>query len=95
MKKLHLISKYEHQLTLKNYSENTLKAYLNGLNIFLEYLSSNQVSEVSSKELDLFFHHCKKKQGYSYSMMKQLLASVKFLYEEVLSKDVLMISTLK
>jgi len=88
MKKSHLISKYEHQLTLKNYSKNTLKAYLNGLNIFLEYLSSNQVSEVSSKELDLFFHRCKKEQGYSYSMMKQLLASVKFLYEEVLSKDV-------
>jgi len=88
MKKSHLISKYEHQLTLKNYSKNTLKAYLNGLNIFLEYLSSNQVSEVSSKELDLFFHYCKKEQGYSYSMMKQLLASVKFLYEEVLSKDV-------
>ena len=88
MKKLHLISKYEHQLRLKNYSENTLKAYLNGLNIFLEYLSSNQVSEVSSKELDLFFHHCKKEQGYSYSIMKQLLAFVKFLYEEVLNEDV-------
>lgn len=28
MKKSELISKYEHQLTLKNYSENTLKAYL-------------------------------------------------------------------
>lgn len=39
MKKSELISKYEHQLTLKNYSENTLKAYLNGLNIFLQYLS--------------------------------------------------------
>src|SRR5690625_4718094 len=88
MKKSELISKYEHQLTLKNYSENTLKAYLNGLNIFLQYLSLNQIPEVSSKELDLFFHHCKKELGYSYSMMKQLLASVKFLYEEVLNEDV-------
>lgn len=43
MKKLGLISKYEHQLTLKNYSENTLKAYLNGLNIFLQYLSLKQI----------------------------------------------------
>ncbi len=34
MRKLELISKYEHRLTLKNYSENTLKAYLNGLTIF-------------------------------------------------------------
>lgn len=58
MKKSDLISKYVHQLTLKNYSENTLEAYLNGLNIFLEYLSLNQISEVSSKELGLFFHYC-------------------------------------
>jgi site-specific recombinase XerD len=88
MKKSELISKYEHQLTLKNYSENTLKAYLNGLNIFLQYLSLNQIPEVSSKELDLFFHHCKKELGYSYSMMKQLLASVKFLYEEILNESI-------
>lgn len=63
MMKPELISKYEHQLTLKNYSENTLKAYLNGLNIFLQYLSLNKIAEVSSKELDLFFHHCKKGAG--------------------------------
>lgn len=35
MKKSHLISKYAHQLAQKNYSKNTLKAYLNKLNIFL------------------------------------------------------------
>ena len=34
MNKSDLISKYVHQLTLKNYSENTLRAYLNGLTIF-------------------------------------------------------------
>ena len=33
MNKSELISKYEHQLTLKNYSENILRAHLNGLNI--------------------------------------------------------------
>jgi len=88
MKKSHLISKYEHQLPIKNYRENTLKTYLNGMNIFLQYLSLNQISEVSSRELDQFFHHCKKELEYSYSMMRQLLASVKFLYEEVLKKDI-------
>jgi site-specific recombinase XerD len=95
MNKPEFISKYEHQLTLKNYSENTLKAYLNGLHIFLDYLSSNQISEVSSKELDLFFHHCKKRLGCSYSVMKQLLVSVKFLYEEVLNGMLILFSTSK
>lgn len=88
MKKTELISKYEHQLTLKNYSENTLRAYLNGLNVFLEYVCANQVQKVTSDTLDSYFHHCKKDLGYSYSMMKQLLASVKFLYEEVLKEKI-------
>jgi len=50
MKKVELISKYKHHLILKNYSKNTLKAYLNGLNIFLEYLKIKQVQNVSSQQ---------------------------------------------
>lgn len=88
MNKSALISKCEHQLTLKNYSENTLRAYLNGLNIFLAYLSTHRVQKVTPEVLRFFFHHCKKDLGYSYSMMKQLLASVKFLYEEVLQEEI-------
>lgn len=38
--------------------------------------------------MEVFFHHCKKDLDYSYSMMKQLLASVKFLYQEVLKEEI-------
>lgn len=88
MKKSELISKYKHQLTLRNYSERTLKAYLNGLHIFLEYVRINKIKYVSSSLLEEFFYHCKKDLNYSYSMMKQLLASVKFLYNDVLKEDI-------
>ncbi len=88
MNKTDLITKYEHRLTLKNYSENTLRAYLSGLQIFLDYLKVNNVSEVTPKVLGTYFHYCKKEMDYSYSTMKQLLASVKFLYGEVLQKDI-------
>ena len=88
MNKSELITKYEHHLTLKNYSENTLRSYLNGLQIFLNYLKSYQIKKVTSKELETFFHFSKKEMGFSYSMMKQLLASVKFLYHEVLKEPI-------
>jgi len=88
MNKADLITKYEHRLTLKNYSENTLRAYLSGLNIFLDYVKANQISSITPKVLDTYFHYCKKELNYSYSMMKQLLASVKFLYKEVLQEEI-------
>ena len=88
MNKRDLITKYEHHLTLKNYSENTLRSYLNGLHIFLDYLKSRQINEVTSKELEAFFKYGRKEMRFSYSMMKQLLASVRFLYHEVLKEQV-------
>jgi len=54
----------------------------------LSYLSDQNIKEVSPKVLETFFHYCKKELEYSYSMMKQLLASVKFLYEEVLQEGI-------
>ena len=64
-----------------------VRAYLNGVNIFLAYLSTHQIEQVTSEILEVFFYHCKKELGYSYSMMKQLVASVQFLFEEVLNED--------
>jgi len=88
MKKEDLLLKYKHHLTLRNFSENTIRAYQNGLGIFLGYLKANQIDLVSPKVLEEFFYYSKNELGYGYSMMKQLLASVKFLFEEVLRKPI-------
>ena len=88
MKKTKLISKYEHRLRLKNYSERTIQAYLNGLHIFIHYLNTNKVEEVTVEVLESFFNHCKTDLEYGYSMMKQVLASVRYLYVEVLNQHI-------
>ena len=88
MNKSELISKFEHHLILKNYSENTVRSYVNGLNIFLRYITKNKVDKVSGNTLESFFHHSKTEMNYSFSMMKQLLASIKFLYHEVLKQPI-------
>ncbi|MBO6793058.1 MAG: tyrosine-type recombinase/integrase [Balneolaceae bacterium] len=88
MKKSELLVKYKHQLTLKNFSESTIRAYTNGLHLFLNYLNENNIKKVNSEHLSQFFYESKKANDYGYSMMKQLLASVKFLYHEVLKEPI-------
>lgn len=88
MKKSELLLTYKYHLTLKNFSDSTIRAYINGLGIFLNYISENKIENVSGLELSQYFYYCKKELNYGYSMMKQLLASVKFLYQEVLNESI-------
>ncbi len=88
MNKNLLISKYEATLILKNYSTRTVQVYISGLSIFIRYIQENDVDEVTPQVLENFFKHSAIETGYGYSMMKQLLASVKFLYQEVLKKPI-------
>ncbi len=88
MNKQDLVRKYKHTLTLKNYSPNTINAYLNGLGLFLKYVQDNQLKEITPEHLHEYFYHFKSDLCYSYSSMKQLLASVRFLYREVLKKPI-------
>ena len=86
MNKADLITKFENRLSQKKYSDNAPRSTLSGLNILLDYIKSNQVSGITPKVLDVYFHYCKKELNYSYSMMKPLLATVKFLYEKVFTE---------
>jgi site-specific recombinase XerD len=88
MKKSELLVKYKHHLTLRNFSESTIRAYGNGLHLFLKFLHENKIEKVLPKDLSRFFYECKNVHDYSYSTMKQLLASVKFLYHEVLKEPI-------
>lgn len=88
MNKIELIKKYEHKLTLKNYSESTIQSYLNGLHKFIHYLENRKITSVNGQTLSGFLVFCKKQEGYGYSSMKQMVASLRFLYEEVLRKDI-------
>ncbi len=88
MNKNQLISKYEAKLILKNYSTRTVQVYISGLQIFIRYIQENEVDDVTPQVLDDFFKFSATEIGYGYSMMKQLLASVKFLYHEVLNKSI-------
>ncbi|MDF1612563.1 site-specific tyrosine recombinase/integron integrase [Stygiobacter electus] len=88
MKRAELVDTYMKILHLKNYSPTTEKTYLNHLNLFLDYVKTTKVSNVDSKFLLNYFNFIKESKNFSYSSMKQALASVRFLFLDVLKKEV-------
>lgn len=95
MKRTELIDKYEKILRLNNYSPKTEKAYLHHLNLFLDYISKSNISSVDSKILLDYFNYLQQTRKFSYSAIKQSLASVRFLFLDVLKKEIDLISSLK
>ncbi len=88
MKRSELIDKYSKFLRLKNYSSRTEKTYLHHLNLFLDYVSSSKTTDINEKALLDYFDHLKLTKNFSYSSMKQALASVRFLFIDVLKKEI-------
>ena len=88
MKRTELIDKYSKLLHLKNYSSKTEKAYLHHLSLFLDYISKSNISSVDSKTLLDYFNYLKQTRKFCYSSMKQSLASVRFLFLNVLKKEI-------
>jgi len=88
MKRSEIIDKYSKLLRLKNYSDRTEKLYLHHLNLFLDYVSSSKIINVNQKTLLDYFDQLKQSKNFSYSSMKQALASVRFLFLDVLKKEI-------
>ena len=88
MKRSELIDNYTKFLKLKNYSLRTEKSYIHHLNIFLDFISSSKINNINEHVLLDYFITLKEKRNFSYSSMKQALASVRFLFLDVLKKEI-------
>uniref|UniRef100_A0A7V3E8X0 Integrase n=1 Tax=Ignavibacterium album TaxID=591197 RepID=A0A7V3E8X0_9BACT len=88
MKRAELIDKYSKLLHIKNYSTKTEKSYLHHLDLFLNFLSSNKIKVIDQNVLLNYFNYLKQTKNFSYSSVKQALASIRFLFLDVLKKEV-------
>lgn len=88
MKRHELVDKYLKLLNLKNYSPATEKLYLHHLNLFLDYVNKSSNKEIDGGFLLNYFTELKQTKNFSYSSMKQSLAAVRFLYHDVLKKEI-------
>lgn len=95
MKRAKLIDKYSKLLHLKNYSSKTENAYLHHLNLFLNYISKSKISSADSKILLDYFNYLEHTRKFSYSNIKESLASVRSLFLDVLKMEIDLISLLK
>ena len=83
MEKQEIIDKVIVQLRIENYSEATVKNYSSALKLFLHYVSGLQVDKITDAEIQSYLYYCKQEKKYSFSSMKQVLATIKFLYIKV------------
>lgn len=88
MKKQEIIDLFKKQLTIENYSEQTVRNYLSALKLFLEYIETCKLVEVTDKEIRDYLYFCKSEKKYSFSSMKQVVAAIRYLYLKVFNKPV-------
>lgn len=88
MKKQEIIDILTKQMSIENYSEQTIKNYLSALKLFLNYLENLKVNKITEKNIQNYLFYCKKQKNYSFSTMKQVISSIRYLYKKVLKQPI-------
>jgi len=88
MKKQEIITRFIKQARIENYSEATVKNYASALKLFLQWVSQLNVDKISDDDIQNYLYCCKKKKQYSFSSMKQVLATIRFLYGKVFHQPI-------
>ncbi|MBI9073533.1 MAG: site-specific integrase [Melioribacteraceae bacterium] len=88
MKKQDIIESFNKKLVIENYSDQTIKNYLSALKLFLEWIEKLMVEKVTEKEIEEYLFYCKNKKKYSFSSMKQIIATIRYLYLNVFNKPI-------
>lgn len=88
MKRQEIISKFNKQINIENYSEQTIKNYLSVLKLFLVWVEKTKVKKVTNDVIQDYLFYCKTEKNYSYSTMKQVIATISFLYSKIFNKPI-------
>ncbi len=86
MKKQEIVDSFIATLEIENYSQQTIKSYTSALKLFLQYVQSRKVDKISDQLIQEYLHYCVKEKRYSFSSMKQVVASIRYLYVKTLRK---------
>ena len=88
MKKQEILDKFQKQIAIENYSEQTQKTYFSTLKLFIEYVEKLKITKMDDSAIQDYLYFCKTEKKYSYSSMKHVIASICYLYSKVLHKPI-------
>ena len=88
MKRQEIIDKFNKRINIENYSEQTIRNYLSVLKLFLIWVEKTKVKNVSNDVIQDYLFYCKTEKNYSYSTMKQVIATISFLYSKIFNKPI-------
>ncbi len=88
MKKQEILDKYQKQLKIENYSEQTVKSYCSALKLFLEWISRLKLDIVTDENIQNYIYYCKSEKNHSFSSMKQTIAAIRYFYDKILRKPI-------
>ena len=78
---------YREKLSIKRYSPNTMKTYLNCFKEFINYYSSIELSDIKEEHIKQYLLYLIEAKKVSSSYQNQMINSIKFYYEQVLGKE--------
>lgn len=88
MRKADLLKSSYQKLSIRNYSQQTIKSYLSAIKQFADWLLSTRIKVISPAVLEQYLSYLKNNQKRSLSAMKQTVAALKFVFAEVLGQEV-------
>lgn len=88
MNKQDIISRFIKQARIENYFQATVKNYASTLKLFLQWVSELNLDKISDDDIQNYLYYCKQDKAYSFSSMKQVLATIRFLYGKVFHQPI-------
>jgi len=82
-----VIEDFKQLLTIKRYSPRTIETYTNALRQFLTFFHPKSPESIDVKEIEAFISEQVTRNGISASYQKQLVGSIKLLYNEVYRRN--------
>ncbi|MDO9529197.1 MAG: site-specific integrase [Syntrophales bacterium] len=80
------VKSYQEMLTLKRYSQSTVKSYLNAFNRFALHFGEDRIANLDKSDIQMYLSDKIVKQNLSPSLQNLQINAIKFYYEKVLGR---------